>query len=44
LSHAAIVAREHHIPAVVGSKDATRLIPDGARIRIDGNRGEALVL
>ena len=44
LSHSAIVAREYGIPAVVGSRDATRLIPDGARIRIDGNLGEAVVL
>jgi pyruvate,water dikinase len=44
LSHSAIVAREYGIPAVVGSRDATRIIPDGARIRIDGNLGEALVL
>ena len=44
LSHSAIVAREYGIPAVVGSRDATRIIPDGARIRIDGALGEALVL
>jgi len=44
LSHAAIVAREYGIPAVVGSRDATRLIPDGARIRVDGTSGEAVVL
>jgi len=44
LSHSAIVAREYGIPAVVGSRDATRTIPDGARIRIDGDLGEALVL
>jgi len=44
LSHSAIVAREYGIPAVVGSRDATRIIPDGVRIRVDGNVGEALVL
>jgi pyruvate,water dikinase len=44
LSHAAIVAREYGIPAVVGSRSATQIIPDGARIRIDGTRGEAMVL
>jgi pyruvate,water dikinase len=38
LSHGAIVARDFGIPAVV-LKNATRLIPDGAEIRIDGNRG-----
>ena len=44
LSHSAIVAREYGIPAVVGSREATRLIPDGSRIRIDGTLGEALIL
>jgi rifampicin phosphotransferase len=44
LSHSAIVAREYGIPAVVGSREATRLIPDGSRIRIDGTLGEAVIL
>ncbi|HEX7792825.1 MAG TPA: PEP-utilizing enzyme [Vicinamibacterales bacterium] len=44
LSHSAIVAREYGIPAVVGSREATRLIPDGARIRVDGTLGEAVIL
>ncbi len=39
LSHAAIVAREYGIPAVVGTKKATSVIPDGARIRVDGTAG-----
>jgi pyruvate,water dikinase len=44
LSHSAIVAREYGIPAVVGSRDATRIIPDGARLHLDGDLGEARVL
>ncbi len=44
LSHAAIVAREYGIPAIVGCSDATRRIPDGARVRVDGSAGEAVVL
>ena len=40
LSHPAIVAREFGIPAVVGCLDATRLIADGARVRVDGDAGE----
>jgi phosphohistidine swiveling domain-containing protein len=44
LSHAAIVARECGLPAVVGTTDATRVIPDGARVRVDGTSGEAEVL
>jgi pyruvate,water dikinase len=44
LSHAAIVAREYGIPAVVGTKQATVFIPDGARVRVDGTRGEVTIL
>ena len=44
LSHAAIVAREYGIPAVVGCDDATRRISDGARVRVDGSSGEATVV
>lgn len=44
LSHAAIVAREYGIPGIVGTRDATRVIPDGARIRVDGAAGEVHVL
>jgi pyruvate,water dikinase len=40
LSHAAIVAREFGIPAVVGCQDATRVLRDGARVRVDGAAGE----
>jgi pyruvate,water dikinase len=38
LSHGAIVARDFGIPAVV-LPQATRLIPEGAAVRVDGNRG-----
>jgi phosphohistidine swiveling domain-containing protein len=44
LSHAAIVSREYGIPGVVGTREATGLIPDGARVRVDGNAGEVQVL
>jgi rifampicin phosphotransferase len=44
LSHAAIVAREYGIPAVVGCTDATAVIADGARVRVDGRAGEAAVV
>jgi pyruvate,water dikinase len=44
LSHAAIVAREFGIPAVVGSLDATCLIADGARVRVDGDAGEVRLI
>jgi pyruvate,water dikinase len=39
LSHGAIIAREFGIPSVVGVRDATRLISDGARITVDGDLG-----
>ena len=44
LSHSAIVAREYGIPAVVGTREATALIPDGARVRVDGRTGEVSIL
>jgi len=40
LSHTAIIGRELGIPTVVGVKDATKLIPDGAQITINGSTGE----
>jgi pyruvate,water dikinase len=39
LSHAAIVARELGIPAVVGCGDATMRLATGDRVRVDGGRG-----
>lgn len=39
LSHGAIIAREYGIPAVVGVRDATRLIGDGQFLSVDGDRG-----
>ncbi len=39
LSHAAIVAREMGIPAVVGCGNATMLLKTGDRVRVDGGRG-----
>jgi pyruvate,water dikinase len=44
LSHAAVVAREYGIPAVLGTQHATRRIPDGARVRVDGNTGKVELL
>ncbi|MDP9869323.1 MULTISPECIES: PEP/pyruvate-binding domain-containing protein [Streptosporangium] len=39
LSHAAIVAREHAIPAVLGVPNATSRLRDGTVITIDGTTG-----
>lgn len=40
LSHAAIVAREFQIPAVLGVGFATTKFKDGDMIRVDGDKGE----
>lgn len=44
LSHAAVVAREYGIPAVVGTGMATKVIPDGAQIEVDGRAGTIRLL
>lgn len=44
LSHGAIVARELGLPAVANVRGATQLIPEGARIAVDGHTGEVAVL
>ena len=44
LSHAAIVARELGIPAVVGCGDATTRLHGGDLIRVDGGKGTVEVL
>ena len=44
LSHAAIVARELGIPAVVGCGDATARLKTGDRVRVDGGAGTVTVI
>ena len=44
LSHGAIVAREYRIPAVMDIHNATQLLQDGQRIRIDGQQGTVDIL
>ena len=44
MSHAAVVAREFGFPCVVDVRDATRLLPPGALIEVDGSTGEIRVL
>ncbi len=44
LSHTAIVAREMGIPAVVGVRQAASLLKTGDRVRLDGAKGEVVVL
>ncbi|MFJ9562713.1 PEP-utilizing enzyme [Streptomyces fuscichromogenes] len=44
MSHAAIVAREYGLPAVVGTGHATKRITTGRRLRVDGDRGIVTIL
>ena len=44
LSHAAVLARELGIPAVVGAPRAVDDIPNGAIIEVDADRGEIRVI
>jgi pyruvate,water dikinase len=39
MTHGAVIAREYGLPAVVGVEQATRLIRDGQRIRVNGTAG-----
>jgi phosphoenolpyruvate synthase/pyruvate phosphate dikinase len=44
MTHGAVIAREYGLPAVVGVDQATRLIPDGRRIRVNGTDGYVEIL
>ena len=44
MTHGAVIAREYGLPAVVGVVDATRLIRDGQRIRVNGTEGFVEIL
>jgi pyruvate,water dikinase len=44
MTHGAVIAREYGLPAVVGVEDATRLIKDGQRIRVNGTDGYVEIL
>jgi phosphohistidine swiveling domain-containing protein len=44
MSHAAIVAREYGMPAVVGTGHATKRIKTGQLVRVDGDRGVVRIL
>ena len=39
MTHGAVIAREYGLPAVVGVENATRVIRDGQRIRVNGTHG-----
>jgi pyruvate,water dikinase len=44
LSHAAVVAREYGLPAVLNVTDATSLIRDGQLVEVDGGQGVVRLL
>ena len=44
MCHAAIVAREFGLPAVVGAAGATKRIKTGDRLRVDGEAGTVTIL
>lgn len=44
VSHAVIVSRELGLPCVVSVKDATKRIPNGAMIEVDGTNGTVTIL
>ncbi|MGE0174766.1 MAG: phosphoenolpyruvate synthase [Oligoflexales bacterium] len=44
MTHGAVIAREYGLPAVVGVEQATRLIKDGQRIRVNGTEGYVEIL
>lgn len=44
MTHGAVIAREYGLPAIVGVENATKLIKDGQRIRVNGTDGYIEVL
>jgi len=44
LSHASTVAREYGLPALANIKDATRILRDGDRVRLDATNGTVQLL
>lgn len=44
MTHGAVIAREYGLPAVVGLENATKLIKDGQRIRVNGTDGYVEIL
>ncbi len=44
MTHGAVIAREYGLPAVVGVENATKLIQDGQRIRVNGTEGYVEIL
>ncbi|WP_174613700.1 phosphoenolpyruvate synthase [Virgibacillus ihumii] len=44
MTHGAVIAREYGLPAVVGVENATKMLRDGQRIRMNGTEGYIEIL
>ncbi|MEK7463631.1 MAG: PEP-utilizing enzyme [Patescibacteria group bacterium] len=44
LSHASVISRELHIPCIIGTKVATKVLKDGDMIEVDANTGIVRIL
>jgi phosphoenolpyruvate synthase/pyruvate phosphate dikinase len=44
MTHGAVIAREYGLPAVVNVENATKLINDGQKIRVNGTEGYVEIL
>ena len=44
MTHGAVIAREYGLAAVVGVENATKLIRDGQRIRVNGTDGYVVLV
>jgi len=44
MTHGAVIAREYGLPAVVGIENASKLVKDGQRIRVNGTDGYVEIL
>ena len=44
MTHGAVIAREYGLPAIVGVENATKLIKDGQKIRVNGTEGYVEIL
>lgn len=44
MTHGAVIAREYGLPAIVGVENATALIKEGQRIRVNGTEGYIEIL
>ncbi|MBP7806145.1 hypothetical protein KA057_00505 [Candidatus Gracilibacteria bacterium] len=44
ISHAAIISRELHIPSIIGTKIATKILEDGDLVEVDADNGVVKIL